>query len=265
MMDISLSNMYFFKPLDEVHLIQLKKAGVSAIELAPFHQLSSYNHSNKVKQFKSHLSKTGMSISGIQGFTFLPNKPYLKDAFMRNSSIWRDHFKKVLEMSSFLECKSLVFGAPNFRDNLLEKEMFDNTFIASVELSNSFGIDLFLEAVPKTYGCLIYNTFDKVVKFNSLNNLKTHFDTGCFINEKSKKYFNNFWPTINIDHFHLSSDDLSPCSSSHFLRNYLSDLNFKNIKSKYIVLESTTKSKNLSQAICDISFVNKILQKIPQI
>ncbi|MDA7592288.1 sugar phosphate isomerase/epimerase [Rhodobacteraceae bacterium] len=260
MLKISLSNMYFSDPLDQFHLEVLRKEGVSAIELAPFHQFHSYDDKNKLVQFRSWLVEANISISGIQGFTYAENANDLRNSFLSGGKLWKDHYRKILAIAEILECKTLVFGAPNFRSETKNKIRFGKAFMLSANMAKVSGKDLLLEAVPKCYGSNIYNTFEEVKEFNLNNNLKTHFDTGCYINEKREQDNDNFWPSAEFYHFHLSAEDLKLCAKSKSLKEYLKTFNLGSILDGYLVLESTVKSNTLSEAVLDVSFAKKVLK-----
>jgi len=255
-MKISISSLYF-TPLASSDLKYLNSVGVKAVELVIFHQFGTYEISKEMFDFKAILNKNNIEVSGIQGFTFKPETD-LKKEFFEFSNTWIEHLNKLISSTLLFNSNKLIFGAPSFRSNANDKENFVNSFIKTANYLKLNAIDLLLEAVPEIYGAKFFNTIDAVLDFNNINGLLTHFDTGCYLNESKKSF--NLSPVFNskINHLHVSSTNLSLISKDHNLMNWIKKFGLPKAHDDFIVLESTLKLQNVTDAKCDINYIKNL-------
>jgi len=248
-MKISVSSLCFNR-LQKIDLKYLKILGVKAIELVIYHQFETYQISKKMVTFKSNLKKYDLEVSGIQGFTFKPNTDLRKE-FYKFSNEWIDHLHNIVSCAILFETDKLIFGAPSFRVNINDKEQFVNSLIKSVAYLKLEGINLLLEAVPKKYGAVFFNTIDSVLDFNIDNGLSNHFDTGCFLNESPKSLQYSPIIDVQINHLHISSPDLGAISENKKLLNWIEKFGLPKVDDDFVVLESTLNLDNVFNAESD--------------
>ncbi|MDC0347760.1 sugar phosphate isomerase/epimerase [Gammaproteobacteria bacterium] len=249
--------MYFKDRIGQKHIDLLKDNKISAIELAPFHQLGQYNVDKNIQKFKSLLDKNNFSISGIQAFTYLPGLDSA-DLFYKDFKKWGNHFTNVCKLANFFNTKSLVFGAPSLRKDIKLQASFLKNFFLTKDIADKFGLHLYLEAVPHKYDCMIFNNFLDMLPFLEENSFPIHFDLGCFMGERS---FNNneLNQVPQPNHFHISSTNLSWMHDDLDLKNNFKKLKFKKGLDGFTVFESTVMSDDFVILNKEFAALSKML------
>jgi sugar phosphate isomerase/epimerase len=124
-----------------------------------------------------------------------------------------EHFKFLIDMSSVLSLKILVFGSPSLRKNSSNTQNISDTFLKIDELLTNSGLELSIEPNARSYGGDFFYTPFEIIEFikkNNFSNIKTMIDTHNlemenlnFLDE-FKKYSNE------INHIHISEKKLIP-------------------------------------------------------
>ena len=257
-MKISVSNLYFKERINDETLEFLNKIGVTGVELSPFHQFGTYDDFKIVENFNSQLERFNFSVSAIQGWTFHPDKDFVTD-YLNFTEFWLCHLDNIIKIAKILSVKKIVFGAPKFRENILQYEEFRAAYLKTHEYFLLSNIELYLEAVPEIYGAQFLNSVKEVTSFNEAHNFKNHFDTGCYLNQSID--FNHIRDEIpkKIDHLHISSKKLGLLHDDVDLLEFLQSCSDLILSTNTVVLESTAKLKNIKDIIEDIHLIKSLI------
>jgi sugar phosphate isomerase/epimerase len=179
---ISITNLSW-KEKDEAEIFKhLNYSNIEYIEVSLTKQFIKWENitHNKLKNYKNYLLDNNLKISALQSIFY--GIPY--NVFRQNLE-FTNHFLKILEYSSELECDYVVFGSPRNRFiGELDKEKSDVIFSETIrKISNYFpNIKIGIEANPKYYNCdYLYNFIetDKMIRLIESKNVVYHLDTGC--------------------------------------------------------------------------------------
>lgn len=250
---LSVSSLYF-KALQVNDLYNLKKMGIDGLELVLYHQFGTYDLSIEMKKFKSDLDNNNLAISGIQGFTFWP-KLNMKMDFLHFSLEWTNHLGRILKCANLFNTSRLIFGAPVFRNNLCDKNQFEDAFYKTHDYLVSEGVNLLLEATPNVYGSVYLNTFDSVLQFNSKFDFLNHFDTGCYLNQSDFAVGVNPVKDVICEHLHVSACNLGYLHKDPVLQKWLSDFNLPPSQDNYLVMEATLQLGDVLEIKKDIDYI----------
>jgi D-psicose/D-tagatose/L-ribulose 3-epimerase len=266
-MKISVSNIAI--PSDSAYDFYEKIAlcGANGIEIAPskilpWDELSITACRNETKILKD----LGLEVSSLQAIFFNKSSCLLLgdeksfDAFCK-------HISFLGEISSALEAKVAVFGAPSTRkrENLSNSEANN---IACERLSivgnilSQTGLVLGIEPIPKIYGCDFLTSYNEVIDIvNKINSpyIRLHLDTACVMLGEG-----NIVDAIQegkdvLCHFHASEPDLgdfdNPISFHDIASNALQKAHYKG----WVALEMKEPSNNKQEKILNaLNFVRSV-------
>lgn len=176
----------------------------------------------KLKNYQKLAKEYNLKICGIQSIFYQKNL----NLFLDNKK-FIEHFKMVIDISSELGSKYIVYGSPQTRIKSTQDsdETFYNTFLEISEYNQN--ILICIEPNPKEYNCnYITNMNECVNAIEKINkkNVKIHIDLSSSILNKENILNYNF--------------DL--CKTCHFSNPFLRPLSLK-----YQNLYSILKTKNL--------------------
>ena len=263
-MKISVSNIAI--PSDSVHEFyeKIAECGAGGIEIAPskilpWDELSIKACKNETKILK----ELGLEVSSLQAIFF--NKPsclLLGDE--KSFEDFCNHVSLLGEISSVLEAKVAVFGAPstrkrmNLSDDEAKKIGCERLSIVGEILSQS-GLVLGIEPVPIVYGNDFLTSYSEVIDIvNKINSpyIKLHLDTACVMLGKG-----NIFDAIHegkdvLCHFHASEPDLgdfdNPISFHDIASKALQSINYRG----WVALEMKEPSDNKQEKILNaLNFV----------
>jgi D-psicose/D-tagatose/L-ribulose 3-epimerase len=210
---LAVSNIAWPAAMDEDALAIIKRAGVSAIEIAPTRLWPEWKGASPsaARGAGNDYASRGLPAVAMQAILF--GKPEHK---LLGSDAERENLKKHLEfcadLASAMEARSLVLGAPKNRD-LNGRSPEDAFGIAReffAELAPYYagrGVWLCLEANPAQYGCqFITNSADagKLVRSVGSPGFGLHLDTACMhlAGEDIADALRNNFEVLR--HFHVS-------------------------------------------------------------
>lgn len=210
MSNLAISNIAWSKEYDDLVFKKMLELGYSGLEIAPrkvFECYPKFPETEMIVNWRKTLDLykiTPVSMQsllyGTEGLTLFENELTRKKTVL--------FLEKVIEFSSKIGVKNLVFGSPKARcirtteDVDIAKEVFFQ--LAEKALDRDCTISL--EANPKEYGTNFLNTTKEVFSFvDEINHsgLKVNLDTGTIImNNESLKNIGDYIPYIG--HVHIS-------------------------------------------------------------
>ncbi len=222
-MNLSISNLSWACPDSDIFPI-LKKNNVKKIELSLTKQFGDWDDIQKdtVVEFKKSLDRQGLEVSSIQSIF------YQKDYnLFTNTSMFIEHFKKVLDYCELLECKYVVFGSPKIRKpgNIPTKDsekIFIDAFSEIADYNEEIMIGI--ETNPKVYGCEYITNYEdckKILQKLDKNNVKFHLDTACVSLENDDPLEIFMVEKSNLKHIHLSCKNLQTIYNDNTIESIL--------------------------------------------
>lgn len=213
-MNLSFSNIAWdFKDNDKICTL-LEKNGFRACEIAPtiITPEPFTKNVHKVQTFREEIkSKYRLDISSMQSIWFGRTENIFNP---EDAEILLDYTKKIIDLSSLIDCKNLVFGCPKNR-NLPAGCSEDQVVPFFQELGNyahSKNTCIAIEANPTIYHTNFINTTPEAFSFAKKINspgIKVNVDLGTIIyNNESLDPLKSHPELIN--HVHISEPNLLP-------------------------------------------------------
>lgn len=218
-MKIAISNLAWAKEEDDQVLTILKKNNICGIELAPTKIWRSPTKTDKpvLERYKKWWQDRGIEIVATSSLLFgHPELTLFQDIDTRQKTL--KYLKKMVEVSSVLGAKTVVFGSPKNRvrsemsKQKAEKtaiEFFRRISVYAAKLNIYFAI----EPNPPLYGTDFINTTEEAIKFVrklSHPNFCVQLDASTMtINQEN--YLKTLRKGISFArHFHISEPGLKP-------------------------------------------------------
>ena len=212
-MRLTISNLAWENNFEAEVFSELKKRGISAIEIAPTKIWPDWRNINEtsISFFKERVS--GFEVSSFQSLLF--GRPELSifgsDEIKQQTLI---HLKMVADLAAHLGAKPLVFGSPKNRDPGNRPNAFAEAkefFFSIGSYCEKIGVTLCLEANPTQYGCtFITNAGQAAELVRAVNSpgFRLHLDTACMFladDDIAKTIADNH---DILAHFHVSEPKL---------------------------------------------------------
>jgi sugar phosphate isomerase/epimerase len=207
-------------------------------------------------EYKKRLASYNLSVASIQSIFFQKHINLFE-----NNDEFIDHFKRVMDLSSDLGCKYIVYGSPKTRAlRQVGTEEANDIYLSTFETISKHNneITIGIEPNPKYYNCFFMNTYEKINKANLHlpENICFHFDYACISlgGDDPNKIFDD--EADSLSHLHISNKDLKSVVDNGQIVNFLNSKYRKDIvfSMEMLNLEEKTFLKN-------IELINKIEEK----
>ena len=252
-MNISISNIAWTAEHDEYIYEELKKQGISGLEIAPTRIFPNepYSKLNEAKRFAKNIKeKYGLNISSIQSIWYGRTEKIWGSLEEREQLI--DYTKKAIDFAAEIKCNNLVFGCP--RNRIIPKDgdraIAINFFKELGDYAYTNSTCIGMEANPPIYNTNFINTTSEaieLIKEVGSKGFKLNLDIGTMIfNEEDISILNENVELIN--HVHISEPGLKLIEKreihhqikeiliKHNYRGYIS-IEMKNMNDTIKVLE----------------------------
>jgi sugar phosphate isomerase/epimerase len=246
-MKLAISNLAWKKEHDEEMLSFLQTTKFSGIECVPEHLPQNFPLSSKEELNKLKLKhrEIGLPLISIQSILFNTESLFLFKEEINRERLFQ-HMMNVIDFTSHLGIKNIVFGSPKNRfisDSISQDEAFDLAYLFFKKLAH-YAIEkntiVSLEPNASDYGANFLTTTKETLDFLEKVNspglrLNLDFSTIKLNQSNAREVIQQSFPFIN--HIHLSEPFLKPLPEDENLhteiRNTLTELNYD----KYVSIE----------------------------
>ena len=221
-MSFCVSNLCWSFEDDRAYKI-LKANRIDRIEISPVRSFGTLENINtkSIKQYAKILSHYELSVASIQSIFFQKQINLFED-----NDMFIEHFKKVIDISSELDCKYIVYGSPKTRSlNKIGIEKANDVYLSTFEKISKYNDEIIIgiEPNPEYYNCFFMNTYEKIIKANSSlpKNICFHFDYACISlgGDDPNKIFD--LEKESLKHLHVSNKDLKSIADNKDVINFL--------------------------------------------
>ena len=224
-MNLSITNLAWNEEEENKVLDWIVDRGIKTLEIALTKQFGDWDSINKRKliDYKTRIKERGLSVISLQSLF------YNKDCnIFTNNLEFVEHFKKIMEYSSILECKYLVFGSPkNKKRGDKNSNICNDIFIETFSLLSEIDSEIYIgiENTPTCYGSDFLITYEQtkdLVDKIDKNNVRFHIDTGCLSLSGSDycKVFESL--KHQAKSIHISSKNLQSVYEDNKIENFIS-------------------------------------------
>lgn len=218
---LALSNIAFPAISHSEALGELRRSGVTGIELAPSKSVSGWPSSpSGIKELRACLEGEGLPVAALQAILFGVSGAALFTSDNARRLLFQ-HLAMVAQIAGALGAAACVFGAPRARDpgNLSPLEAFERAaefFSKIAPLYAAEGTCLTIEANAPSYGCrFITRTREALELVRQVNHsgLRLQIDTGtAFAMHEEPSEILEALPWAG--HFHVSEPELVPIGTT---------------------------------------------------
>jgi sugar phosphate isomerase/epimerase len=256
-MSFCVSNLCWSFKDDRAYKI-LKENQINYIEISPVKSFGMWENINvkSIKQYNKTLLDHGLSVASIQSIFFQK-----KINMFENNAMFIEQFKKVIDLSSQLDCKYIVYGSPETRSlNEVGIEKANEVYLSTFEKISKYNNEIVIgiEPNPKYYNCFFMNTYEKITKANALlpKNICFHFDYACISlgGDDPNEIFD--LEKESLKHLHVSSKDLKSIADNKDVIDF--------VNSKYrkdIVFSMEMLNLEEQEFLRNINLIRKIKEK----
>jgi sugar phosphate isomerase/epimerase len=255
---ISISNIAWKDPFDNLVLDILKKFNIKNIEIAITKINGTWDISTgELNSFMTFYKKNEINIYSAQSINYKNDS----NLFYENKSFLK-HIYKAIEICGFLGIKKIVFGSPK---NRLKKPNdkdtnFDGIFIDTMinisEKCNIYDIIFCIEPNSTKYNCnYIVNSIEclNIINVINKNNIKIHLDSACMHMENDYN-LNHYDVLKNLEHYHISSPFLGNIHDNkdvehNIYSNILNNFGYKKAKTIEMVCSGEDYLKQIEDSI----------------
>lgn len=227
-MKLAVSNIGWNIRREEDYLKVLKKYKISNLEVVPLKLFKNWKNIKKIDilKVKKKFFKKNFKIISMQGVFFKKDYSFYEKKDLKKII---SHFKKIIFLSKYLDCKHIVFGSPKMRSGDKAKHSIGlSNFILVIKRIKSLlkkdQIYLSIEPISKTYGCSLLNNISETINFCKKiksKYVKVQIDTGQIIAENEN--LKNFKSLEQFSkHLHISNSDLKNIvNNKKLIKKYL--------------------------------------------
>jgi sugar phosphate isomerase/epimerase len=220
--------------LTDEELPHLKKIGIDYVECA----ITKINQWDLINEEVLLFYKKKLNDNELQTYS-------IQSIFNNIKQDFKTHFKKILHYTKILNCKILVFGSPNLRN-----DNFKIDFNLIDDMLSDYKIQFLIEPNSKYYGANFFNNLNEIIRFikkNNFKNISTMIDTHNIILENGNPIIELQKNYEYISHIHISEKNLKNFEEKPF--HYLFSKKLKEYSYDKIITYESIENKNVLESI----------------